>query len=84
MSVGWHLTSHEHVSSVLYEDVLMYRAIGVMYNNTKFSVVKRKRASKGIWVLLRHKESAKEVWIGSVHLPVNEVVEELERFQLNS
>ena len=74
MPVGWRVTAHEHVSAVLCQDVLMYRAIGVLYNNTKFSV-------KGIWVLLKHKESAKEAWIGSVHLPVNAVVEELERFQ---
>ena len=81
MSVGWHTTTHEHVSAVLRQDILMYRAVGVMYNNTKFSVLKRRKASKGIWVLLRHKESAREIWVGSVHLPVNDVVEELERFQ---
>ena len=57
----------------------MYRAVGVLYNASKFSIVKRKQSGRGVWVMLKHVESAQMIWVGSVHLPVNETVEEVDR-----
>ena len=51
-----------------------------MYDKSKFRVRKRKRSTRGVWVLLEHLQSGKEIWVGSLHLPVNEVVEEIDRF----
>ena len=80
LEVGWHVVDHGRMSAVLYQDVMMYRAVGIMYDKGKFRFRKRRRAARGVWVLLQHIETAREVWFGSVHLPVNEVVEEIDRF----
>ena len=37
LSVGWRVIAHKHVSGVLRLDVLMYRAVGALYDNRKFS-----------------------------------------------
>ena len=78
--VGWHVIDHGRMSAVLHQDVMMYRAVGIMYDKCKFRVRKRKHAAKGVWVLLEYRECGREMWVGSLHLPVNEVVEEVERF----
>ena len=80
LAVGWHVVDHGRMSAVLYQDVMMYRAVGVMYDKGKFRVRKRKRSTRGVWVLLEHMDTNKEIWAGSIHLPVNEVVEEVDRF----
>ena len=79
-AVGWHVVDHGRMSAVLYQDVMMYRAVGIMYDKGKFRIRKRKRATRGVWILLEHVETSREVWVGSIHLPVNEVVEEVDRF----
>ena len=38
-----------------------------------------KKSGKGVWVLLKHQGSNKEMWVGSVRIPVNETVEEVDR-----
>ena len=65
---------------MLHQDVMMYRAVGIMFDKGKFRVRKRRRAAKGVWVLLEYLECGREMWVGSLHLPVNEVVEEVDRF----
>ena len=77
---GWHVVDHGRMSAVLYQDLVMYRAVGIMYDKSKFRVRKRKRSARGVWVLLEHLASGRELWVGSLHLPVNEVVEEVDRF----
>ena len=77
--MGWHTVDHGRMSAVLHQDVMMYRAVGVMYDKSKFRVRKRKKSVRGVWVLLEMVEGGQELWVGSLHLPVNEVVEEVHR-----
>ena len=77
---GWHVVDHGRMNAVLHQDLVMYRAVGVMYDKSKFRVRKRKKSTRGVWVLLEHLQSGRELWVGSLHLPVNEVVEERDRF----
>ena len=79
LEVGWHMLSHDRYSGVVYQDILMCRAVGILYNASKFSIVKRRKSGRGVWVLLQHLESGQRIWAGSVHLPVNEAVEEVDR-----
>ena len=78
-SLGWHIMDHGRMNAVLYQDVMMYRAVGVMYDSSKFRVRKRKHSVRGVWVLLEMVDGGQEIWIGSLHLPVNEVIEEVHR-----
>ena len=45
-----------------------------MYDRSKFRVRKRKHSVRGVWVLLEMVEGGQEVWVGSLHLPVNELM----------
>ena len=72
-AAGWRTVDHGRMHAVLYQDTMMYRAVGVMYDKHKFRVRKRKWSNRGVWVLLEHLEGGRELWIGSLHLPVNEV-----------
>ena len=79
-AVGWHTIDHGRLNAVLYQDVVMYRAVGVMYDKHKFRVCKRRKSTRGIWILLQHLHEGRMLWVGSVHLPVNEAMEEVHRF----
>ena len=79
-TAGWRAVDHGRMSAILYQDTMMYRAVGVMYDKHKFRCRKRKWSNRGVWVLLEHLEGSRELWIGSLHLPVNEVIEEIYRF----
>ena len=77
-TTGWHTVDHGRMNAVMYQDAMMCRAVGVMYDKHKFRCRKRKSSNRGVWVLLEHLVGGQEVWIGSLHLPVNEVVEEVQ------
>ena len=79
-SAGWHTVDHGRMNAVLYQDHMMYRAVGVMYDKYKFRFRKRRWSNRGVWVLLERHAGGQEVWVGSLHLPVNEVIEEVQRF----
>ena len=56
----WQVVSHR--------DVLEWRGCGVGFRSDAWSVLKRKKASRGIWVRLRRLQDGLELWCGSVYL----------------
>ena len=75
----WQILKGEVFHAVLYQDILMYRAVGIFYKSELFHLKQRVSSSKGIWLKLQHKLSQKHIWVGSVHLPNNEPRDEVNR-----
>ena len=75
----WQILKGEVFHAVLFQDILMYRAVGIFYKPELFRLKKRVSTSKGIWFRLQHKPSQKHIWVGSVHLPNNEPRDEINR-----
>ena len=70
---GWKLLKGEVFNGALFQDEMMYRAVGLFYLWRKFS------NARGAWLLLQRKSTQKFVWFGTIHLPNNEPKEELHR-----
>ena len=66
--------------AVLFQDAMMYRAVGVFYKPELFHLKRKISTNKGVWLRLQHKPSQKHIWVGSAHLPNSEPREEISRF----
>ena len=78
-AAGWRILKGEVYHGALYQDHLMYRAVGLFYNATKFNLYRKHSSQRGAWFLLQHKVTQKFVWFGTLHLPNSEPREELSR-----
>ena len=65
---------------VVYQHVLMYRALGIFYKCSTFRLRKKVATNKGLWVKLQRKPSGRHLWVGSTHLPNSEPRDEINRF----
>ena len=76
----WQILKGDVLNAVLFQHVLMYRAVGIFYKRELFHLKRKVSTNKGVWLRLLHKPSQKHIWVGSVHLPNSEPREEINRF----
>ena len=76
----WQILKGDVLNAVLFQHVLMYRAVGIFYKHELFHLKRKISTNKGVWLRLLHKPSQKHIWVGSAHLPNSEPREEINRF----
>ena len=76
----WQVLKGSTFHAVLFQRVMMYRAVGIFYKPELFHLKRKVSTSKGMWLRLQHKRSQKHLWVGSAHLPNNEPREEINRW----
>ena len=76
----WQILKGDALHGVVYQHVLMYRALGIFYKCSVFHLRKKVATNKGLWVRLQHKPSGKHLWVGTTHLPNSAPREEVNRF----
>ena len=76
----WQILKGDVLNAVLFQHVMLCRAVGIFYKRELFHLKRKVSTSKGVWLRLLHKPSQKHIWVGSVHLPNSEPREEINRF----
>ena len=76
---GWRMIKGDVFHGALFQNHLMYRAVGLFYDATKFHLCRKQSNQRGAWFLLQRKITQKFMWFGALHLPNNEPKEELHR-----
>ena len=76
---GWHTVDSDGVGGCIHQDIITYRGIGFLFKQSVFMLLKKKKASRGIWCRFKHKPTGREFWAGSLHLPKNEPNSEFSR-----
>ena len=76
---GWKVIEGEKFHGITHQNYSMYRGVGVLYRSDKLQLLKKSSTSRGVWVQLRHIQTQQKITIGSLHLPNNEVKEEVAR-----
>ena len=79
MAPGWQFLAEGGIKVVVHQDVMMYRGVGIAYQDSIFHLCKKKKSSRGAWFLMLHKPSNRRLWIGSVHLQSSDCNDEYQR-----
>ena len=75
---GWKLMLHAGYNAVIFQDIMTYRGVGVVYRDSSLRLLKKKSTARGSWFLFRCKQTGKDVWVGSAHLQGSECNAEYE------
>ena len=63
---GWQRQHHDTWQALLHRDPDAWRGVGLIFNPSRWNVMRRKTTERGAWFRIRH-TTGTELWIGSAH-----------------
>ena len=76
---GWQFLAEGGIKVVVYQDIMMYRGVGIAYRDSVFQLCRKRKSGRGAWFLMLHKASGRRMWIGSLHLQSSDCNDEYQR-----